>query len=52
VWLRIRVSGLGGGWLTLCVFLGVGVWGCFIGPFFVWRIFLSPFGVVLVLSSY
>ena len=34
------------------MFLGVLVWGCFRGFLVVWRVFLSPFGAVLVLFSY
>ena len=44
------LSGGGGGWTPL--FFVVVVWGCFVGFFVVWRVFLSPFGVVLVLFSY
>jgi hypothetical protein len=32
--------------------VGVSVWGCFIGSFVVWRVFLVRFGVGLLLFSY
>ena len=47
----IRVFGLVGV-VDPPILLGVSVWGCFVGPFVVWRVFLGSFGVVLVLNSY
>ena len=38
--------------LDFFVFLDVSFWGCFMGCFVVWRVFLFCFGVVLVLFSY
>ncbi len=32
--------------------MAVVVWGCFAGPFVVWRCFRVPLGVGLVLDSY
>ena len=43
---------MGGVWLHPPVFLGVCVWGCFLGFFVVWWVFLCYFGVVLVLFCY
>ncbi len=51
----IAVSGPEGGCGGGCTPLsgaGMSVWGCFEGPFVVWRVFLIFFGVVLVLFSY
>ena len=41
----------GCGCSPLCVFWFF-VWGCFLGFFVVWRVFLCSFGVVLVLFGY
>jgi len=41
-----------GRWLHFFIFMGVVVWGCFVGFFVVWRVFLVCFGGVLLLNSY
>ena len=45
-------AGAGGCHCAPLYFVGVSVWGCFVGCFVVWLVFRSSFGVGVLLFSY